>query len=336
MESSPQLIKKNHRNKKLDKNSAINQLVSIIENSEEVQARIDSINALAQINANIDSVFKLLENLLISDTHEIIRYTAAIVIEKVFLDIALEPLKWVFEHEVSLRCLLAVTKILGKIDSVQSKSLLINRINKISDEKIAESLKTLFENRPIESFSSYELSKIVENYFVITELEKKFGQISYQVKNGLIFQLDLSDVSSHVFGWTILNKFPEFLDYLSSLDKLDLKFNRLTMIPDTIGNLPSIAYLDLSFNKIKSLLNSIGSLKDLKYLNLRYNKLKNLPISSGSLYSLTHLDLRANQLLSLPSTIKNLSELEHLDLHGNNLSKLDVFFKGMSSLKQLD
>ncbi|MHA1478190.1 MAG: HEAT repeat domain-containing protein, partial [Promethearchaeota archaeon] len=182
MELSPKLIQKNYRNKKLDKFSAINQLISIIENSEDLQARIESINVLAQINANTESIFKLLENLLISDTHEIIRRTAAIVIEKIFLDIALEPLKWVFKHEESLRCLLTVSKILGKIDSIQSKNLLIDRIKRISNEKILENLNFLFDKREIESFSSFELSKIVENYFVIKDLEKKFGQISYRVK----------------------------------------------------------------------------------------------------------------------------------------------------------
>ena len=120
------------------------------------------------------------------------------------MDVALEPLQWVFKHEESLRCLLTVSKILGKIDSIQSKSLLIDRIKRISNEKILESLNFLFEKREIESFSSFELSKIVENYFIIKDLEKKFGQIRYQVIEGLIFQLDLSDVSSRVFGWTIL------------------------------------------------------------------------------------------------------------------------------------
>jgi len=169
MELSPQLIKKNFWNKKLDKFSAINQLVSIIENSEDLQARIESINVLALINAKTESIFKLLENLLISDSHEIIRYTAATVIEKVFLDIALEPLKWVFKHEESLRCLLTVSKILGKIDSVQSKSFLIDRIKTISNEKITKNLNILFEKRKIESFSSFELSEIIENYFIISD-----------------------------------------------------------------------------------------------------------------------------------------------------------------------
>ena len=70
MELSPKFIQKNYGNKKLDKFSAINQLISIIENSENIQARIEGINVLAEINANTENVFKLLENLLISDSHE--------------------------------------------------------------------------------------------------------------------------------------------------------------------------------------------------------------------------------------------------------------------------
>ncbi|NVM46916.1 MAG: hypothetical protein HWN79_18575, partial [Candidatus Lokiarchaeota archaeon] len=52
MELSPQLVKKNYGNKVLDKFTTINQLISIIENSEDLQARIESIRILAQINAN--------------------------------------------------------------------------------------------------------------------------------------------------------------------------------------------------------------------------------------------------------------------------------------------
>ena len=55
MESSPHLIFKNYFNKKLDKTSAINQLISIIENSENLSTRIESINTLAQMNANTNT-----------------------------------------------------------------------------------------------------------------------------------------------------------------------------------------------------------------------------------------------------------------------------------------
>jgi len=283
MELSPKFINKNYRNKKLDKISAINQLISIIDNSDNLDARIESINTLSQIDAKSNDVFKLLENLLISDSHESIRFNSISAIEKLFLDNALEPMRWALKHEESLKCLLAISKILGKIDTPQSKSLLINKIKKIRNEKIIENLNLLFKKRDIERFSSFELSRIIEDYFIIADLEKRFGQINFKVKEGLIFELDLSDVSSHVFGWTILNKFPDFMEFLTSLEILDLKFNRLTMIPKTIGFLTSMIHLDLSYNKIKSIPHSIGLLTVLNKLNLRYNKLKSLPLSIGSL-----------------------------------------------------
>ncbi|GAG32998.1 unnamed protein product, partial [marine sediment metagenome] len=110
MESSPYLINKNYINKKVDKTSAINQLISIIENSDNLSTRIESINLLAQINADTNNVFKLVENLLISDTNESIRLAAASTIEKIFLNDALEPLRWIFKHEESLKCLVAISK----------------------------------------------------------------------------------------------------------------------------------------------------------------------------------------------------------------------------------
>jgi len=83
--------------------------------------------------------------------------------------------------------------------------------------------------------------------------ENKFGHINFKVRDGLILQLDLSDVSSHIFGWTVLNKFPEFIEFLMSLENLDLKFNKLITIPESIGSLASLIKLDLSYNKIKSI-----------------------------------------------------------------------------------
>ena len=336
MESSPYLINKNYINKKVDKASAINQLISIIEDSENLSDRIESINILAQMKANTNEVFKLVENLLISDTKESVRLAAASTMEKIFLNDALEPLRWAFKHEESLKCLLAISKLLGKIDSVQSKSLIMEKINEIKNEKIVESLLDLDLNGNFEKISSYELSRIVENSFIIKDLENKFGQISFKVKNGLILQLDLSDVSSHVFGWTILKKFPEFIEFLTSLEQLDLKFNRLSTIPDSIGTLTSLIELDLSYNKIKSIPSSIGSLKSLKVLNLRYNKIRSLPESIGYLNSLQSLNLRANSLKNLPKTIKNIPNLKMLDLHGNKLSNAKFSLKGSTKMERLD
>ena len=336
MESSPDIINKNFLTKKVDKTLAINQLISIIENSDNLSTRIKSISILTQMNANTDNVFKLVENLLISDINESIRLAAASTIEKIFLKDALEPLRWTFKHEESLKCLLTISKIVGKLDTDQSKSLLIEKIREIKNEKIIESLQDLYKKGEIENLSSYTLSRIVENSFIIKDLENKFGQINFKVKDGLILQLDLSDVSSHIFGWTILNKFPEFIEFLTSLENLDLKFNRLVSIPDSIGSLSSLIKLDLSYNKIKSIPTSIGSLKSLMFLNLRYNKIKDLPASIGSLNSLKSLNLRANSLKILPKTIKNILNLEVLDLHGNKLKNTKLSLKRNNKIRRLD
>ncbi|MHA1234455.1 MAG: leucine-rich repeat domain-containing protein, partial [Promethearchaeota archaeon] len=316
--------------------SAINQLISIIENSENLSTRIKSINKLAQMNANTNSVFKLVENLLISDTNESVRLAAASTLEKIFLNDAFEPLRWAFKHEESLKCLLTILTILGRIDTVQSKALLREKIKEIKNKKIVKSLQDLYVKGEFENLSSYALSGIIENSFVIKDLENKFGQINFKVKDGLILQLDLSDVSSHIFGWTILNKFPEFVEFLTSLKNLDLKFNRLKTIPDSIGSLTSLINLDLSYNKIKSIPASIGSLKSLRFLNLRYNKIKDLPASIGSLNSLKNLNLRANSLKSLPKTIRNILNLEELDLHGNKLNEAKISIKGSSKIRRVD
>ena len=63
-----------------------------------------------------------------------------------------------------------------------------------------------FGNNRIKSLSGLELAEILNNYNIIEFLKREFGQVHYYTKNGLIQELDLSDVSTHVFGWKILRK----------------------------------------------------------------------------------------------------------------------------------
>ena len=73
--------------------------LTIIENT------LETINKIHQQEINIDKIplddkktFKFLENLLISDSSEKVRISAALILQNLYLDKALEPMKWALIH----------------------------------------------------------------------------------------------------------------------------------------------------------------------------------------------------------------------------------------------
>ena len=105
MELTPEKIYRNYNNKTLDKISAVENLISIVENSDNINTRLESIRILRDIGAQTNKVFKFLENLLLSDFHEKIRQLAAETLKNLFIEKALEPIKWALQHEDSPYCL---------------------------------------------------------------------------------------------------------------------------------------------------------------------------------------------------------------------------------------
>ena len=90
MEFDPEKIIKHYQKKTLDKNSAKEKLLSIIENSESVGLRLESINVLEKLEIENDvDIYRVLENLLISDLSEKIRIASAQIIKRKFMDFLL-------------------------------------------------------------------------------------------------------------------------------------------------------------------------------------------------------------------------------------------------------
>ncbi len=121
MDITPKLIHKSYNNKELNKSSAIEQLISLL-NSEYINTRLDCIKILGVIDAQTNEVFKLLENLLISDSDPLIRQLAAETLKNLFKEKALSPMLWAYRHETSMNCLTTIISILGEINNQKSKA----------------------------------------------------------------------------------------------------------------------------------------------------------------------------------------------------------------------
>ena len=335
MELTPEKIHKEFLKNNLDKQSATKLLLSIIESSESDKIRVDGINKLENIGVNDKKTFKILENLLISDLNEKVRNSAALAIKNLYLEEALEPMKWALAHEHSPNCLESIYETLLLIiqnyikkDTLLTRSFLLEELKKIRNREFKIGFESFCENQSINSLSNTDLGEILINYFTIILLEKIYWRLKYKIKNCKIILLD--------FIFKGLIKLPEPIKHLSSLKVLILRYNQLAYLPGWIGNLKSLESLNLNINNLKILPKSIGNLKSLEELLLWKNNLKSLPESIGDLSKLKKLNLRLNDLDLLPHSIGKLSSLKELNLHDNKLINLPEKFGDLQSLSNLN
>jgi hypothetical protein len=298
MELTPKDIYEDFKNNRINKIIAYNQLTSLIEGSENEDIRFESIMILEKIDLINDKLFNFLENLLISDLNRKIRNAAAEFIMSNFLEKAINPLKWVISHEKDYECLITIIKSLEKINTYESKSILVNEIQKIikikyinkekriRNKKFQKVIKRLLKTKEITNFTHKRLAEILINYLTISNLTKQYPNVYFELdsENGLVRELDLSDyleyeVKGIPFGWKnnikSISEIPG-LNHLKYLKKFDLSNNQIDNVKD-LSQLENLTHLILNNNKIskKENLNYLKRLSNLEYLDLRGNELGN-------------------------------------------------------------
>jgi len=296
MDLTPKEIYRDLKNKNINQITAYNLLISLVENSENENIRLESILNLEKIGLISDNLYNFLENLLISDSNRRIRNAAAQFLENKFLEKAINPLKWAIKHETDYECLITISQTLEKINTPESKLILINEIKKIiktkylnkerkiDNKKFKSVIKKLIKNKKVDFFNHTELAEILINYLTISNLTKQYLNVYFELdsQNGLIRELDLSDYLEHEvkgtpFGWkNNIKSISEIigLNHLKYLKKIDLSNNQIEDVKDLI-HLENLTHLILVNNKIskRKNLNYLKSLSNLEYLDLRGNEL---------------------------------------------------------------
>ena len=141
--------------------------------------------------------------------------------------------------------------------------------------------------------------------------------------------------------WIEIEKIPECIDLLTGLIELDVSGNlyeesNLIDIPESIGKLTSLQRLDLSYTRISTLLESIVKLTSLQCLDLSGTQISTLPESIGKMTSLQNLDLCDTQIRTLPASIGKLMSLQCFDLSGTQISTLPESIGNLANLQSLD
>ncbi|MFX1237665.1 MAG: leucine-rich repeat domain-containing protein [Promethearchaeota archaeon] len=330
MHLTPKKIFRDYKENSLDKKSAFEQLSLLVEGSEYIKTRVESLEILAKLSFKDEKFFSLLESLLVSDASEEVRLITAKILKRFFIDRSKDIIQWAFFNETSGDCLNILYDTLliqlGELKHLPSSvSLLRAEIQKIRDKDFI--ISSDYQNET----SILTLYDRLINYYTISFLKKLFWRLQYKIENGLVVQLD--------FTFKGLMSFPEPLKYLRSLEILILKYNQITEIPDWIDELSTLKLLDLSHNNIKILNDPLFALKNLEILNLESNYLKSIPNSIKLIQSLQKLNLKRNPLVEISLNtclIKSLKELYlnvpeeskvHRELVENKHANLKIIFE---------
>jgi hypothetical protein len=294
----PEKIYQKLRNKLIEDSEAIKLLIPFLEASEDINLRIRSLEILSKINLGDLRIFKILENLLISDENEIIRSIAADIIIKTFMDKSLKSLKWVILNDESPILLKKIKELIENEKFIYSKALLEeyhNRLKKIASiyRIDLEELQILLDlNIKLNGYNLYQMDSIFSFIY-----ERNF---MCTIKKGHINELSMS----------LYNELPISVGYLSRLEHLNLSCNYLSELPSSLSNLKLLKTLDLSWNNFTNFPGVIKKMRSIELIDLSNNCMDKLPSWINLLNNLIFLNLENNNIKKIPDSIINLKKLK--------------------------
>ena len=284
----PNEIYEDFRSRNVDKSKTIESLITLIENIDDDIVRKESIDILNKIDVKHKNVFKILENILISDSNENLRYAAAKVIKNKFLNKAIIPFLWVLQHESSYDFLITIIKSLEDLSDDRIDSMLIEEIKKISIDKYKKSIDHLSSENNLENFSHKELAEIIINHITLRFLGKKFNKLEFEIKNGLVISLDFSKVDNLIIYWRDRAALQDCSDVmgiqnLKNLERIQFfslqwTFNNDLSYQSSITLIKALEQLNNNVAK-ETLISQIYKIENKKYKLSIKDQFKNFPVS---------------------------------------------------------
>ncbi len=291
---------------KLSKAEGVELLISLIQESEDAAIRAEYIEIFKKLDYKSESIFKILENYLISDESPFVRNAAADSIIGEYLKEGLNALKWTIQHEKSP---LVLKTIFDSDEVVNNSELHEEMTNWI--EKFAIELGIIPEEARFILDLEALFTKNNNNHEINANTYKFYKSISEIQEEGSWFEAYNNHVITLKFNYFNWSYIKENMDVIPTL----LRFKHTGRFFRTIKK--------YFFNFVHSfeIPQSIGSLKSLKYLNLSSNKLQKIPDSISFLTSLEQLDLSHNNIREIPESINLLTSLKWVDISHNKIDK---------------
>jgi len=241
----------------------IEYLISIIEKSDNTNARFESLEILYKLKTNDNIVFKTLENCIISDESEEIRIISAKIIIENYLQAGEKCLEWVILNDNSSRLLKTLGKVLIDLKFDQHKTLFSTYLQRL--EKIAERFDMVSEEVPFLLDLEFNLSNNKSFNWNSTSKLIYDEDIMFQIQDQHISELSIN----------LRDQIPSSINLLKNLKNLNLSCNNLTDLPNTLTELPNLESLDLSWNDFKVTPKVLNELKSIEKINFKNNLIQN-------------------------------------------------------------
>ena len=311
---------------KIDKERAINLLLSILEESVTPRIRIYVLKILELMSVRSIKIFKAMENLLISDENPEVRKIAAKLIITHYFKEGIESLKWVLTHETS--------PLIIKVLFDYSELTLSNSESSKSFQLSLKEWLTTF---------SHQLGIVPEESRFFLDIEALFSKDKKKSKISVEIYEFCKSLSDYLEGkpWLVINE--------GHVTQMVFNFANWKYLKELEGDFKSlfnISYLDLFFSYINKqkifntgtlkIPETIGTLKFIKSLNLSNNNLRELPRTLPNLQELKELNLSKNKFEKIPSEIFRLKKLEEIDLSQNKIHEIPESILSLNSLKSLN
>jgi Leucine-rich repeat (LRR) protein/predicted acylesterase/phospholipase RssA len=135
---------------------------------------------------------------------------------------------------------------------------------------------------------------------------------------------------------TQMHSLPSDLNALLTLQKLQIKHQRMPALSPKLAQLKMLRVLLLSHNRVAALTNDVCKLRSLVTLDLSHNELTTLPSHLSRLTRLRELRINHNAIVTLPDSIGSLAKLRLLDCAANKLTSLPASIASLTALRHLD
>jgi Leucine-rich repeat (LRR) protein len=242
-------------------------LISILNESEKT-TRVRVIETLEKLLPSDPKIFNVLENSLVSDESELVRFAASKALLKIFPEQCVKPIEWAINHEKSVYFFKKLLTLLETNNSKVSSdfiSLVLKRvgdcyhINPIEAKFILDYTFLIYRNF-IEHNDPHDKNRnryVREMYLELNQYSGAALLSSTWIENGHIKEFSLNgkiskprNLSMDDYTYSI-REIPDSLTLLSKLKKLHISGFCLNQIPDLINKLTSLKHLSINRNYIR-------------------------------------------------------------------------------------
>ncbi|TFG04279.1 MAG: hypothetical protein EU539_11105 [Promethearchaeota archaeon] len=250
----------------INKFEAAASLLTLINNSNNDEIRINSIELLGKISHVSKQIFKSLENCLVSDENPLIRAAAASELLHNYQEECYPSLEWTIKHENSIKVIKILLTLFKELENKKTVKL---------NEKLKHRLSTKYGVVPEEVEFLLDLELEVNffniNYLKMYSTNAIKGVISDRDSNYMMCAI----INGHIKALNLskwgLNRIPDSIGLLKKLEHLILKKNYIKTIPESLSNLSCLKTLDLSKCNVDSLPYSLTKLDKLKTFSIAHN-----------------------------------------------------------------